>query len=101
MYRLAQCGIGASIPGFRIASEASLALVWIYTRCFMHFTVLMAPMMARVPYDSAVLLAIHALMWSMFVLQLYWGGVMLQKAVLKFVLGNKDVTKLPSKHKSP
>lgn len=100
-YRLCQCGIGSFIPGFRVASEASLAAVWIYTRCYMHYMVLMAPMIARVPYDSAVLLAIHALMWAMFLLQLYWGGIMVQKAVLKFVLGKKDVTKLPSKHKSP
>jgi hypothetical protein len=28
-------------------------------------------------------------------------GVMVQKAVLKFVLGKKDVTKLPTKDKSP
>jgi hypothetical protein len=33
-------------------------------------------------------------MWAMFALQLYWGGIMLQKAVLKFVFGKKDVTKL-------
>ena len=74
MYRLCQCGIGSFIPGFRVASEASLAAVWIYTRCYMHYMVLMAPMIARVPYDSAVLLAIHVLMWAMFLLQLYWGG---------------------------
>lgn len=74
MYRLCQCGVGSFIPGFRVASEASLALVWVYTRCYMHYSVLMAPMMARVAYDSAVLLTIHALMWAMFALQLYWGG---------------------------
>jgi hypothetical protein len=104
-YRLAQCGVGASLPGFRVTSEASLAAVWIYTRCYMHYTVLMAPMIARVPYDSGLLLAIHGLMWAMFALQLYWGAVMLQKAVLKFVMGKKDVTKLkielPTKGKSP
>ena len=71
----------------------------------MHYTVLMAPMIVRVPYDSGLLLAIHGLMWAMFALQLYWGAVMLQKAVLKFVMGKKDVTKLkielPTKGKSP
>jgi hypothetical protein len=80
MYRLCQCGIGSSLPGFREASEASLALVWLYTRCYMHYTVLMVPMIARVPYDSAMLLSIHALMWAMFALQLYWGGDALQEA---------------------
>jgi hypothetical protein len=65
----------------------------------MHWTALMAPMIARVPHDTPVLLAIHALMWGMFALQVYWGGVMLQKAVLKFVLG-KDVT-TPKPLKSP
>jgi hypothetical protein len=59
----------------------------------------MAPMIARVPYDSSLLLLIHALMWAMFALQLYWGGVMVLKAVQKFILG-QDVTKLPEA-KSP
>ena len=118
MYRLAQCGIGSRIPGFRIASEArcdmcdayithahtshmshSVAAVFNYTRCYMHYKLLQAPMMARVPYDTPVLFAIHALMWAMFGLQLYWGGVMVCKAVLKFVLG-KDVT-TPKALKSP
>ncbi len=99
MYRLAQCGIGSSIPGFRVASEACMAIVWNYTRCYLHYTVLMAPMIARVPYDSAILLVIHALMWLMFALQVFWGGVMVQKAIQKFIFG-KDVTKLPD-GKSP
>ena len=30
----------------------------------------------------------------MFALQMYWGGVMLHKAVMKFIFGKKDVTKL-------
>ena len=80
-------------------TSRSVAAVFNYTRCFMHYTVLMAPMMARVPYDSAVLCAIHALMWAMFALQIYWGGVMVHKALLKFVMG-KDVT-TPKAPKSP
>jgi hypothetical protein len=86
--------MGSSIPGFRVASEAALAAVWLYTRCYMHFTVMMVPMMQRVAYSPRLLLLIHGLMWAMFALQLYWGGIMLQKAVLKFVFGKKDVTKL-------
>jgi hypothetical protein len=64
----------------------------------------MAPMIANVPYDSEILLVIHALMWAMFALQIFWGGVMVQKAVQKFIFG-QDVTKLPGgpspKGKSP
>ena len=70
-----------------------------YTRCYMHFTVMMVPMLQRVLYTPRILLLIHVLMWGMFALQVYWGGVMLQKAVLKFVLG-KDVT-TPKPLKSP
>ncbi len=39
MYRLAQCGVGTSIPFFRVAAEASMATVWNYTRCYMHYKV--------------------------------------------------------------
>jgi hypothetical protein len=101
MYRLAQCGIGSTIPGFRIAAEASLAVVWNYTRCYMHYTILMAPMVARIPYHSPMLFAIHLLMWAMFALQLFWGGVMVKMAIQKFLLGKSHVTNLTTAGAQP
>ena len=39
MYHLAQCGIGSAVPFFRVAAEASMAAVWNYTRCYLHYKV--------------------------------------------------------------
>ncbi len=50
-------------------------------------------MIARVPYDSPLLLLIHGLMWAMFALQLYWGAVMILKAVQVSKLQPVSLTK--------